>query len=171
MVPRPLPGPGWDHFVDYLLTTFSPLFGVIIWEGPKPPFDNFFTTWFCPCKNQFFTIFGDLVIVKNSLVSKTERGGNLPSGSGLATNHHGSARKLTEAHGSDVVLLCARKQNTEGPVWSIEGVRFGLFCVINQIEAIRANQGVETPAPRKRTEGRHGRVRFLPEMGSRGFLP
>ena len=44
-------GPFFDHF----LTTFSQLFGVIIWEGPKPPFDHFFTTWFGPCKNQFFT--------------------------------------------------------------------------------------------------------------------
>ena len=65
-----------------------------------------------------------MVIVKNSLVSKTERGGNLPSGSGLATNHHGSARKLTEAHGSPRkarfglvkrLFLGSARKRTEGP--------------------------------------------------------
>ena len=69
----------------------------------------------------------DMVIVKNSLVSKTERGGNKPSGLAMRDNHHGSARKLTEAHGSP------RK------------ARFGLV------------KGLVHGSARKRTEGSHGR--------------
>ena len=69
-------------------------------------------------------------VVKNSLACKNVKGGNLSSGLAMRDNQHGSARKCTEAHGSDVVLLCARKRTEakygrsglvycRGPVWFI----------------------------------------------------
>ena len=47
--PQILLGPFFDHFK----TIFSPLFGGIIRESPKPSFDNFSTTWFGRCKKKF----------------------------------------------------------------------------------------------------------------------
>ena len=79
-------GPPFDHF----LTTFSPLFGVIIWEGQKPPFDQFFTTWFCPCKNQFFTNFGNL-----AFLASVEGGSLINLGDPFGLKGYGGSRNIS----------------------------------------------------------------------------